>query len=84
MPSADRPWTPRRVETELGRLADQLERIDTRKRELEARRIEVLRIGRTLSLPKRPTEPISYRTLAEWCRLTNTRVHQIIGPAPAG
>jgi hypothetical protein len=81
LPEPGATYTPARVQRELSDTADQLERLDARRRELEARRKAWLIVAKTLPDPDRPGRTMGYRTVARWARITNPRAHQILGPS---
>lgn len=78
LPEPDRAYTFGQVKRQLGTVADQLERLDARRRDLEERRRAWMVIAKSMPDPHRPDRPMGYRMVAQLARITNPRAHQIL------
>jgi hypothetical protein len=68
------PVSPKVIERTLGEIADQLDKLRADKAKTEKRRRAWLAKGVVAGIP--------YRQLGDWSRVSNPRVHQIVGPKP--
>jgi hypothetical protein len=78
-------YSAERVARELGKLADRLDVVNAKKRDLELKRAEWLQRGLEAG-PKENGRAVSYRDMAAWARITSSRVSQILQsrePEPA-
>lgn len=75
-------YSAERVAAELGKLADKLDVVNARKRDLEMKRAAWLHLGLKAKPKKSNGRPVSYRDMAAWARITSSRVSQILKSEP--